>query len=158
MDKVITNLTSSQKRIKTADYMLTMTYETVKEPKLLITILNTVFLATKEAIDASLYYERHFKRIPAFNENNFEVKLDIFKRVLSTKYGIKKEEFKFIDFLRQIKKDHKDSAVEFSRKENFFIFDDNYKGENIDKEVVKNSIINAKLFIDKIYHIISNKQ
>lgn len=157
MDKVITNLGSAQKRIKTADYMLTMTYETIKEPKLLLTIMNTVFLATKEAIDASLYYERHFKRIPAFNENNFEVKLDIFKRKLSIKYGVKKEELKFIDFLRRIKQEHKDSAVEFSRKENFFIFDDNYKCENLDKEVVKNNIINAKVFIDKIYYIISNK-
>lgn len=158
MDKVLTSLASSRKRLKTADYMLTMTYETVKEPKLLLTIANTVFLATKEAIDASLYYERHFKRIPPFNENSFEVKFDIFKKKLSKKYGVEAKDVEFINFLRKIKQEHKDSSVEFSRKDNFFMFKDDYTGENLDKDKVKDLIINAKIFIDKVYHIISNKQ
>ena len=158
MDKVLDNIFNAQKRVKTADYMLTMTYETVKEPKLLLTVLNTAFLASKEAMDAALYYERHFKRIPPFNEDSFESKLDIFKRMLSQKYGMKLIDFEFIHYLKKVTKEHKKSAVEFGRKENFFIMDDDYKGETLNPKEVKEIILNAKLFIDRVYHIISNKK
>lgn len=158
MDKVLDNISKAMQRLKTADYMLTMTYETLKEPKLLLTIANTLFLATKEAIDASLYYERHFKRIPPFNENSFEAKLDMFKKKLSLKYKLEKSDFGYINELRQINEEHKTSAVEFSRHEKLFMFDEDYNGETLDKERTRILIINAKLFIEKIYFIISTKR
>ena len=158
MDKVLDNISNSKKHIKVADYMLTMTYETVKEPRLLLTITNTVFTAVKEAVDAGLYYERHFKRIPPFNEDSFEVKFDVFKKRLSKKYSISLIEMDFINFLRKVTQEHKESAVEFARKDDFFMYKDDYSGERLDKDTVKKLISNAKIFIDKVYLIISNKR
>ncbi|MBR9675905.1 hypothetical protein GOV05_02760 [Candidatus Woesearchaeota archaeon] len=158
MDKVLSSLGRAQRKIKTADYMLTMTYETLKEPKLLLTISTTVFDASKNALDAALAYERYFKRIPAYNENSFEAKLSVFKQRLVEKYGVSTKELEYLNFLRNVSIEHQKSAVEFTRKEKFFIFDNDYRGEKISKDDVKNAILKAKIFIEKIYQVIKNKK
>lgn len=158
MEKIIDNLSSAMKNIKTADYMLTMTYETLKEPKLLMSVTKSIYDAVEKSISAALYYERYFKKIPPFNESNFAVKIDIFKKKLASKYNIGLSEFEFIYIIKRILQEHKQSVVEFTRKDNFFIYDDNYKQESLNKDDVKQYITKAKVFIDKIFAIISKKR
>ena len=52
------------KNIKIADHMLTQTYPLVKDPRLLLTVLENVFLSLTNAIGALLYFERLYKRVP----------------------------------------------------------------------------------------------
>ena len=55
---------NAKKKIQIADHMLGVTYPLVKDTKLLVVIMENIFLAYTNAMAAILYHERLFKRIP----------------------------------------------------------------------------------------------
>ena len=81
---------SAGKKLQIADYMLTMTYPLVRDPKLLLSVAENLFLAYSYSISSLLHYERLFKRIPTFQED-FSSKLDMFADRCLGKYGIGEE-------------------------------------------------------------------
>src|SRR3989338_1590780 len=107
---------SAGKKLKIADYMLTMTYPLVKDPKLLLSVVENLFLAYSYSISSLLHYERLFKRIPPFHDD-FSSKLDLFMDKCLERYGIDEENIRIIRDLREIIVAHRKSPVEFSRKD-----------------------------------------
>ena len=81
------------KKLKIADHMLTITYQLVQDPKLLLAVLDNIYTAMEKAMSSVLYYERLFKRIPPFPEN-FEAKLIMFKTRVQPKYKINNDYLK----------------------------------------------------------------
>jgi len=59
----------SKKRIRVADHMLTMTYPLVQDSKLLLAVVENIFLALTYIMGSVLHYERTFKRIPLFQDD-----------------------------------------------------------------------------------------
>jgi len=59
----------ANQKLKIADHMIFMTYPLVKDSKLLLSIIQNIFLALTNAMSSILYYERLFKKIPSFNDN-----------------------------------------------------------------------------------------
>ena len=142
----------SKKHIQIADHMLSVTYPLVKDPKLLLAVIENIFLAYTNAIGCLLYYERLFKRIPPFQEN-FESKFHMFKETCVLKYNIDKSYVADIQDIKNIIIEHKKSPIEFARKDRFVICSNNYKLETISVNEIKKHIDKAKLFIQEINNI-----
>lgn len=148
---------SAKERIKIADHILTMTYPLVKDPKLLLVVLENVFLALTKALSSLLYYERVFKRIPPFHDN-FVSKFQLFKERCVRRYKIDKEYLTVIKEVKDIILFHKNSPVEFVKNDRFVICSEDYQLKTISYEQVKDYIKKAKLFIELISQILSKNE
>ena len=148
---------SAGKKLQIADYMLTMTYPLVRDPKLLLSVAENLFLAYSYSISSLLHYERLFKRIPPFQED-FGSKIEMFADRCVGKYGIDSENIRIIRDIKEIIIAHKKSPVEFSRKDSFVICDGDYRIRTISPNIIKDYIEKAKLFIRKMSSIVSEDE
>ena len=147
----------AQEKLKLADHMLTQTYPLIKDPKLLVAVMENVFLALTNAMASVLYYERTFKSIPPFVDN-FENKFRLFKEKCTPKYDLSK---KYSDAIAEVKEAvlaHRKSPIEFARKENFVICSDNYKLKTITIEQIKGYIDLTKTFLKETTVIVSKNE
>ena len=148
---------AAKKKISLADHMLTMTYPLVQDTKLLLVVLENIFLAMTNAMSSVLYYERLFKRIPPFTDN-FENKFLIFREKCINKYKINPEYLNLLKEIKDIIVQHRRSPVEFVRKDRFVICSDNYKIKTISIDQIKDYIAKAKDFIQLTNFIVSKNE
>lgn len=157
MDRVRDALDKALKNAKIADHMLTQTYPSVNDPKILVAVLENVFLSLTNAMAALLYYERLYKRIPPFH-NTFESKFNIMKFKVAHRYSIDKDYMALISNVKSIIVSHKKSPVEFSRKDTFVICSDRYDLKTISPNEMKGYISKTKDFVQKVEGIISKNE
>jgi len=150
------SLEKAKRNIYIADHMLLVTYPLVKDTKLLLAVIENIFLGYTNAMSAVLHYERNLKLIPPF-QNNFESKFNMFRQRCIYKYKIDKNYVLEIQDIKDIIIGHKKSPVEFVRKDRFVICSDNYKLRTINLQEIRKYLNKAKLFIWKIANIISKK-
>ena len=110
----------SREKIKIADHILSSTFPLVKDPRLLIGVMDNIFLALTNAMSSVLYYEKLFKRIPDFKDD-FNSKFNMFKERIVRKYNLNIEYVYLIQDIKNLIIEHKKSPMEFSRGENFVI-------------------------------------
>ena len=144
----------AKKNIKIADHMLYVTYPLIKDPKLLLAIIDNIFLTYTNAMAAILHYERLFKRIPPFKEDSFEDKFNIFKDKIIKRHNIDKSYLTEIRNIKDIIVEHKKSPVEFTKADKFVICSDNYRLKTISINDMKKYINKAKVFIEAMNNII----
>jgi len=142
----------SNKKILLADHILTQTYPLLKDPKLLLSAVENIFLAYTNSIGSLLYYDRLFKRIPSFNDT-FDSKIRVFRNHCVEKYDIKQEDINIIKEIKDIIVQHRKSPIEFSKEDRFVICSDDYKMKTIEVSDLKKMIKNAKDFIRKVNKI-----
>ncbi len=134
--------------------MLIMTYPLVKDPKILLSVMDNVFLSLSSSINSIVTYERLFKRIPVSNDN-FDSRFAVFRSKIVDRYKINKEYITLIQEVNSILKEHKKSPVEFSRQNKFVICSENYRLKTIGVPDLKKTIIKTKLFISEIERLVS---
>ena len=154
MEKYEELILESKKYLKRADHLAFVTYPLIKETKLLLNIVQNLNLSLLKALDSFLVYERTYKRTMQF-PLIFKEKINLTQH-LGRKYNIQKEELDLIKKIKEIVDYHKKSPIEFSRKEKFVIFSEQYSSYKLLKiEEVKNHIMKAKVFIHRVANIIS---
>lgn len=153
MDKVKETRDKALRNIKIADHMLTQTYPSVKDPKLLLSVLENIFLSLTNAMAAILHYERMYKRIPAFDEN-FDSKFNTLKLKVAHRYKINKDYLNLISTIKNTIVAHKKSPVEFSRKDVFVICSDSYDMKTVSANEIKKYIDGAKGFVREMQNIV----
>lgn len=147
----------AKKNIQLADHMLTVTYPLVKDPKLLLAVVENIFLSLTNSMGSVLYHERLFKNIPPFNDN-FESKFNMFHEKIIPRHNIDKDYERFIQEVKDIITAHKKSPVEFSRKDSFVICSDEYKMKTISINELKEYISKARSFIQETNTIVSKHE
>jgi len=148
---------AAKKKLNVADHMLFVTFPLVKDTKLLLAIMENVFLSMSYAMSSVLHYERLFKRIPSFHDN-FENKFNLFKENCVKKYGFNMEHINLIREIKDIIVEHRKSPIEFVRKDRFVICSNNYSVRTIDINQIKKYIAEAKSFIREIDNIVSQNE
>jgi len=134
---------------KVADHMVYVTYKLFNDPKILLAIIENIFLALSSGMNAVLIYERNKKNIPAYPEN-FDAKLNIFRERCADNYSIEKNHIALIGTVKEIIQAHKESPVEFVRKDKFVICSDNYRMRTLSIEQIKEYVNWTKSFVNKI--------
>ena len=148
---------AAEKKLKLADHILTMTYPMVKDPRLLLSSIENLFLAFTYGMSSLLYYEQLFKRIPQFPDN-FAGKFEMFRDECSKRYNIDSEHLKIIQDIKEIIVSHKKSPMEFSRNDSLIICNGNYRMKTISANMIHNYVQKAKLFIKNISTIVSKDE
>lgn len=147
----------AKKKTQVADHMLTMTYPLVQDSKLLLAIMQNIFLALTYAVGSILHYERTFKKIPPF-QDNFSSKFNMFRAKIVDKYKINSDYVDFIQDVKDIILQHKQSPVEFVRKDRFVICSDDYKMKTISIENMREYLNKTKSFIALASTIVSKNE
>jgi len=148
---------AAKKRLQIADHMLTMTYPFVQDPKLLVAVLENVFLSLTNAMNSVLHYERTFKRVPLFQET-FASRMSLFKEKCIERYDIDEEYLRLMEEIRSIIIEHKKSPVEFSRKDKFVICSRDYQMKAISLDIIKSYIFKTKNFVNIAEEITSKNE
>lgn len=151
--KHIIEFAQAKKYIKLADHMLTQTYPLIKDPKLLLAVLDDVFLAFEHSMNSVLYCERYYKKIPPFH-THFESKFNVFKKEVVPRNQSLKIFVPIISDLQSLIIAHKRSPVEFVRKDKFVISTDDYKLKTISKEEMERKIKESKLFLIEVKKVL----
>ena len=143
----------ARKNIHVADYMLTQTYPLVKDTKLLLAVMDNLFLALSNTMDSLLFYEREKKTIPPFH-NSFDSRFNTFKLRLVGKYGLDKEHLNLIQDIKSLIASHKQSPVEFVRQDKFVICSEEYDLKSISVDQMRSFIQRSRSFLEDVNKIL----
>ncbi|MFP4112562.1 MAG: hypothetical protein ACLFPQ_03665 [Candidatus Woesearchaeota archaeon] len=135
----------AKKNIQVADHMLFVTYPLIKDPKLLLAVMENMFLSLTNSMRLLLYHERTYKRVPSFFDT-FESKYRVLSEKAALRYGITQETLDFLRHVKNVLVAHKRSPIEFSRRDQFVICSDDYKLEVLGIEEIKDYLKKAKQF------------
>ncbi len=144
----------AERHMKIADHMLTQTYPLLKDPKLLLAVMENIFMAMRYSMEALLYYDRLYKRIPPFQEN-YDSKFNMFRARLLQRYGIAPEQVTTMQNVRELIMEHRKSPVEFTRGDRFVICTDSFHTKTIDVEQIKRFIGTARNFYSQVNRKVS---
>ncbi len=147
-------LDKANAKIRIADHMLTQTYPLIMDPKLLLAVMDNMFIALVNGMNSILYYDREYKRVPAFVEN-FENKFRLFRDKCAVRYKINKEYLELILDVKEIIIAHNKSPIEFARKDSFVICSDKYRMKTIYLERIKKFVQLTKRFLSETSVIVS---
>lgn len=126
------------RRIQVADHMLTMTYPLVKDPKLLIAVLNNLV----QSMDLSMQRTLRQEGIP----HTDDTRLTAYKRYIARKRGVPQETLRAYEEMTATLTEHDKSPVAFRRNEKFVICNEGYKLRTLTPETTKKFITLAKTF------------
>lgn len=143
----------SEKKLKIADHLLTVTYPMVKEPKLLISVIENIYQALDLSITAVLEYEKSNRYIADYGKT-LEDSLEIFRRKIIPKHDIDKEFLDFVDYIKDILDTHKKTAVAFTKKDKFVITDNEFNLKTLNESETKKILHTAKKHIKTLNSII----
>ena len=139
---------AAEHKLKVADHLLSTTYPIVKDPKLLISVIENLYEAMGEAITAVLEHELVLAHV-----HSAEQRLEMFRRKVVSKHSLDAGILDFVNELKQIIDSHKHSKVEFSKKEKFVITDNNYNLQTLTVEQVKPKVAQARKYINSLFNM-----
>ncbi len=142
--------------LKIADHIAYVTYSLVKEPKLMLSVIDSLYNSVENIINAILYYEKTYKRINTFPEN-INSKIFIFKNEVMKRYNIERRFLIAIEDIIELVNTRKKSPIEFKRGDKYVICTKDYKMKIINLDNIKKYINEIKLLSSKIEQIISRK-
>ncbi len=157
MEKFQESRAKAQKSVKIADHMLFVTYPLIKDDKLLMAILENIFLAFTNGMGSVLYYERLFKRVPPFHET-FDSKYNLFVEKIMPKYGLHSRFTTIIKRVKEMVVAHKASPMEFSRGGKFVICSEDYRLKTLTPEQLKIYVTDAKEFLKLTSRIVEKNE
>lgn len=140
----------AENKLKIADHLLSTTYTLVKDPKLLVSVIDALYNAMDMSINAILEFEKNFKNI----EYKDHEKIEFFRRKIVTKYALDSEMVDFYTELKSTLETHRKSDVEFTKKEKFVISDKEYNLKTLTYDDVKKKYNSAKSYVSQIFKII----
>ena len=147
----------SRRYMQAADHMASVTYPLLQDNKVLVAALENTFLALTNAMASVLHYERTFKRVPPFHDN-FESKFLMFSEKCAKRYGIETQYLQMMQEIKDILLEHKESQMEFSKKDSLVIVNEGYRLRKVSVEQIKNYIARSKNFVGETEKIVSKHE
>ncbi len=142
------------RNLKIATHLLTQSYPLLQDPKLLLAVLQNLFLAMAHAMTAILAHEREWKRIPAFSDN-FDARFDLLKLKVAPRQKIPAEQLQMILDIRALVSAHKEASVTFARKDAFVICEEGYRLKTLTVQDMKTMLAKTKVFIQQMERILT---
>jgi hypothetical protein len=148
-------ITEGRRYLRTADHIVSITYPLVQDNRLLITVLENLFHASKNIMVSLLHYEKAFKRIPNFEEEHVSM-LRLFKAKCAPRHKLSEDYSGVINDIKSLFDDHKTSAVEFSRKDCFVLCSEDYSLRKVTVPQLKTYAKSMKRFLLEVEEVISD--
>ena len=154
MERFQEELSAGRQQLMAADHLVSITYRLVKDNKLLLTALESLFAAAKSLMASLLHYEEAFKRLPRFKED-LDSMVYWFKSRCMPRYGLSNDYGVVMDELKLLHDEHKASAIEFSRRDCLVICSDNYRFRKITLLQIKSYVAVVKRMLSDVEEVVS---
>ena len=148
---------TAKKKVQLADHILSTTYPLVKDQKLLVVVLENIFLALTNAMGSSLYYERLFKRIPPF-QNTFSSKFNMFTAKIVPKHGIEKKYPIMMQEIKEMIIKQRKSPTTFQKEDRLVFTSDDHQMESISVKKLQTYLIDTKSFLQEMEDITKKEE
>ena len=150
MEQVRRAVLEANNSFKTADHLAYVSYPLLKDNRLLLAITQNLYVAGLKGMDAVLHYEQLYKRINILPVD-FESRMQIFERNVAPRMKIRPDVCRILKDLKYITQQHRNSPMEFSRREKFVICNDDYTTmKTIDIEMLKSYIVVMREFLQQV--------
>ncbi|MBT3395478.1 hypothetical protein HOA59_02715 [archaeon] len=154
MEKFRNLVVEANKHYKLADHMTYVSYNLIKELKILLNIIDNLNKSMERGVEALLYLDYLYKRIDRYPDN-FDERLELFKRKSMARYKISPEHILLMRELSEIVMQHKKSPMEFVRDGKYVICSNGYSNmKTLDVDEVKSYVLKAKVFILRLNNIL----
>lgn len=131
--------------LELTEHMINFTFKAVNNPKLMIPMIENLFLSMANSMTAILHYERKKGNIPSFNEN-YEAKYIIFMQKCTERLTINKKLIQTMNELKNIIIERQKAHTEFQRGNSWVICSTNYNMKVISINDIKEYWETAKKF------------
>jgi len=142
MEKVKLELEQAIKSLQIADHLTYVTFPLIQENRLLIKIFDEIYKSIINSINSILHYEHLYKRIKLYN--NHQDNLNTFSTKCAKNYNLTNEQVKKIKEIIELNKKHKESAMEFVKKDKIVILSESLGTKILDLHLIKEYLIIAK--------------
>jgi len=149
MEKFKQLVQEANKAFETADHLAYVTFPVVNDTRLIVNIIDNIYIALKKGVEAILYYEWLYKRIYNLSDN-FDTNLQMFKDHIAKRYDFSQKDLDLIDQVKQIMDSKVEASMQFTRKDRFVLASPNYKLKVLNLPQVKNHLISTKVFLNKL--------
>jgi len=153
MEKHLESLQKSIHSLKIADHILTITYPIIKDKRLLMKSLDSIYESIVYMINAVLQYDYLWKRINL--SKNASENFEIFLRKCARRYDLDSQDLQNIEEIILLAEKHKKAPIEFLRRDKVIILSDNLNTLPIDTEILKKQLNITKSILAKIASILS---
>ena len=147
-EKFQENLKEAIRALQIADHMTYVTFPLVKEQRLILKIFDEIYKSIIGCINAILNYEYLYKRIKLYRDNKDNMQTFIDK--CAKNYTLNNEQIKKIKEILELNKKHKQSAMEFVKKDKVVILSDNLKTQVLTIQIIKQYLLLAKELLMKV--------
>lgn len=142
MEKFQENLKQSIRSLQIADHITYVTFPLVNEQRLILKIFDEIHKSIVNCINAILNYEYLYKRIQLYTNNGENIRT--FTNKCAKTYNLSNEQVKKILEILELNKKHKQSAMEFVKKNKVVILSDNLRTQSLDIHKIKEYLLLAK--------------
>ena len=146
------SLKNAEKYLLNADHLVSVTFKVVEDKRILLNVLENLYKSLLYGIDSILQYEAATKKAMLFKES--KKNLQLFKMIAEA-YSINSSEIRFIDEIFYITKKHKESPLEFLKKDKVVIMSDNLP-YYLQVSTIRQYVSSTKTIIEKIKTRISS--
>ena len=140
------HLEHARRFIQTAEHLLTETFPLVRDPRMLLSVLQNVYGSYKSMMLFYLNRDLEQGKIPPFDQDP-ENMIRLFKARNERRYSINPDYVKNLEEIYAILKEHRKSPMEFSRHEMLVISDESYNMKTVTTQRLRDYINKAKTFI-----------
>lgn len=148
MEKFQENLKEAIRALQIADHMTYVTFPLVKEQRLILKIFDEIYKSIIGCINAILNYEYLYKRIKLYRDTKDNMQTFIDK--CAKNYTLNNEQIKKIKEILELNKKHKQSAMEFVKKDKIVILSDSLKTQILNIQIIKQYLLIAKELLMKV--------
>lgn len=136
MERVQRFIEEAKETFKSADHLACMTYPMIREPKLIYSIAEKLYLANSRIMDAILYHE-YAQRTISVVPVEFETRFNLFRDELVKKRGISNEVIQMILDLHELVQANRNCPVAFAKDESYNFYCNNTTKKTITIELAK---------------------
>ena len=154
MEKYQENLKEAARNLQIADHMTYVTFPLVNEQRLLLKIFDEICKSIINCINAMLNYEYLYKRVHLYADNGENIRT--FAKCAKS-YSLSNEQIKKILQILELNKKHKQSAMEFVKRDRIIILSESLGTQILDIRRIKEYLILAKEFLMNVNNKIKAK-
>src|SRR3989344_7866280 len=138
--------TKALQQYEIAYHLLNVTFPLVKDPKLLVGVMQNIFNSLEFGVEAILDYEKQLGLVPDYHFK-MQSKLDLFKLKSAKRHNIPQPLIDVIFYLHNALEMHKKSPMAFQRGNKFVVCTHDYQMQTISIDDIKDYLEKNRKFL-----------
>jgi hypothetical protein len=137
------------RQLSIAEHLLTKSYPALKDPKILLSVLQNLLDGIEEAFTAKLVEARKNHNIPPYTDT-LNGKLNMVRMHMAKQLQISKIDFMMISEIQELLFEHKNATTEFRRKNALVIADDRFSLKTLDEKKTKTYMSRTRTLLSRL--------